>query len=674
MAMMPQTQSSSPGIIPGASGALPIPQIPDHELLRRIGAGSYGEVWLARNHTTGTLRAVKFVHRREFGDDGRPYQREFEGLLKFEPISRSHPSQLAILHVGQDEAAGCFYYLMELADAVEVPRPKSNVQSHPNTRLATSDVGLETLDSRPYAPHTLRSELKQRGALPITRCVEIGLALASALEHLHRQGLVHRDIKPSNIVFVKGVPKLADIGLVTDAGDGRSIVGTEGYLPPEGPGTARADLFSLGKVLYEASTGLDRRQYPQLPPELRARPDAAALIEFNEILLRLCAADAGDRYLTAEELRADLKLLEGGRSVRRKRTVERRVNLAKKLGIGAVALALLMTLLFLSGANHSHTPSPEADRLYILAQWYYNQLTPEAHKLAITYLNQALEADPKFLKPYRELTAIYVWNTGGLSANKEENHRRLKEIADKILATDFRLAEGHAALSYWLFLKQDWRGAEDEIVRAIELDPDYAHARDIYSFYLSMLGRTDEAQRQSERSQELDPTARTTAMVAAWPFMAARQFDKAVAQLLRAVELDKHFPEAHIFLGRCYEAQSNYLAAIEEFKTADLSFGGDADETAKLYARWREAYATTGERGYWQKKIEDLPKLSEDERPAREIAGCYARLGDTGKALDELEMNFNIINRHELKFDPLFDTLRDNPRFQALVRRSGLER
>src|SRR5262249_27074573 len=78
------------------------PPIPDHQILKRIGRGGYGEVWLARNCSTNTLRAVKIVFRHEF-DDERPYQREFEGLLKFEPVSRSHLSQLAILHIGRND-------------------------------------------------------------------------------------------------------------------------------------------------------------------------------------------------------------------------------------------------------------------------------------------------------------------------------------------------------------------------------------------------------------------------------------------------------------------------------------------------------------------------------------------------------------------------------------------
>src|SRR3954463_1457252 len=83
--------------------------VPDHEMLKLIGRGSYGEVWLARN-VMGTYRAIKVVHRDAFDND-RPYEREYEGIRKFEPVSRTHDSQVDVLHVGRNE--GSFYYVME---------------------------------------------------------------------------------------------------------------------------------------------------------------------------------------------------------------------------------------------------------------------------------------------------------------------------------------------------------------------------------------------------------------------------------------------------------------------------------------------------------------------------------------------------------------------------------
>src|SRR5437879_4585811 len=94
------------------------PSVPDHELLCRIGGGSYGDVWLAKN-AVGTLRAVKVVHRKSFDRDEH-FEREFRGLQKFEPLSRSHDGFVDVLQLGRNEEAGCFYYVMELADAAEM--------------------------------------------------------------------------------------------------------------------------------------------------------------------------------------------------------------------------------------------------------------------------------------------------------------------------------------------------------------------------------------------------------------------------------------------------------------------------------------------------------------------------------------------------------------------------
>src|SRR5687767_1109157 len=122
--------------VPASSEQRPAPQIPDHELLRCVGKGSYGEVWLARN-VMGAYRAVKIVYRRTFSDD-RPYEREFKGIQSFEPISRSHESQVDILHVGRNDAEGYFYYVMELAD-----------HERHGTEINPDD----------YSPKTLRTEL-----------------------------------------------------------------------------------------------------------------------------------------------------------------------------------------------------------------------------------------------------------------------------------------------------------------------------------------------------------------------------------------------------------------------------------------------------------------------------------------------------------------------------------
>src|SRR5256885_1915693 len=172
-----------------------------------------------------------------------------------------------------------------------------------------------------YTPRTLKHDLRTRGALPVAQCVQIALSLTRALEHLHAHGLVHRDIKPSNIIFVNGVPKLADIGLVTSVDASRSYVGTEGFAPPEGPGTPQADIYSLGKVLYELCTGKDRQDFPELPTNLDAMADREALLELNAVIAKACREDPRARYASAKAMHDELLLLQSGKSLARLHTM-----------------------------------------------------------------------------------------------------------------------------------------------------------------------------------------------------------------------------------------------------------------------------------------------------------------------------------------------------------------
>jgi WD40 repeat protein len=335
--------------------ATPPPPVPDHQIIARIGSGSYGEVWLARS-ITGALRAVKVVWRSRFSSE-RPYDREFHGIVQFEPISRLHPGVVNVLHVGRDDAAGCFFYVMELADNAHAQSETRNADwpRLPSPPIAQSAGGIPNS----YSPRTLASELK-RTRLPIGDAVSLGVQLAGALGHLHRHGLVHRDVKPSNVIFVHGQAKLADIGLVTGIHEERSFVGTEGYIPPEGPGSERADLFGLGRLLYEAATGKNRFDFPGLPDDLDRWPksDRDALIELNEILMRACDPDPKKRHSNAAELAGDLNLILAGRSVRRAYRIERRLRGA--MVVSATASVLVFAAIFLNWFQHWQREKSEA--------------------------------------------------------------------------------------------------------------------------------------------------------------------------------------------------------------------------------------------------------------------------------------------------------------------------
>ena len=264
----------------------PPPPIADHELLSCVGTGSYGEVWLARHNLLGIYRAVKIVQRARFDSD-KPFEREFQGIKKFEPISRTHPGLIAVLHVGRNGAeTGCFYYIMEVADDVKTG---------------------QRIDQATYKPCTLASEIDRRVRFPLADCTRIAGALCSALSHLHDQGLVHRDIKPSNIIFVNGVPKLADVGLVTSSGEWVSDVGTTPYMPREGLGKPTGDIFALGKVLYQMATGNGPNAFPELPTELDDQV-VPEVMKLNPIFLKACDPNPQRRYQSASEMRAALEL------------------------------------------------------------------------------------------------------------------------------------------------------------------------------------------------------------------------------------------------------------------------------------------------------------------------------------------------------------------------------
>ena len=406
----PPAGAPSSGLALGTASAKPT--VPDYELLRCIGRGGYGEVWLARSTATDVLRAVKVVWRKGFEDD-RPFHREFEGLQHFERLSREHPSQLALFHIGRSQAGDYFYYIMELADDLSAECRVRNAESNPpaastpHSELRAPDSA--TLTPHSYAPHTLRAELAH-GRLPPDRVLRIGLALAEALGHLHAKGLVHRDVKPSNVIFVNGRPKLADIGLVTDSSDTISIVGTEGYLPPDGPGTPQADLFALGKVLYEAATGRDRRQFPQLPPDVGDWPEEEKIFEINEILLKACAPNSSERYTSAEEMRADLALLGEGKSIRRKRTCQHIWTASKKASLafiilGVLAVNLILAVRQFTRSEYSSDGPPStntvANALCAKAMLILRSDNTLQFAEAYTNFHQAIELDARFARPVR---------------------------------------------------------------------------------------------------------------------------------------------------------------------------------------------------------------------------------------------------------------------------------
>ena len=669
-----------PGSQPSTTDSQP-PPVPDHELLRRIGTGSYGEVWLARS-ALGTLRAVKVVHRASFDHD-QPFEREFKGIQKFEPVSRSHEGLVDILQVGRNDAEGCFYYVMELADDGSESRlqPEEVPKVSRRNNDATPDrlkAGLQT-----YLSRTLRADLKRRARLPVSECLDIGLALASALAHLHKNGLVHRDIKPSNIIFVGGAPKLADIGLVADISEARSFVGTTGFIPPEGPGTAQADLYSLGKVLYEISTGHDRQDFPALPPNLRELPDADALIEFNEIVVKACAPDLRQRYQSAQEMAADLALLQEGKSVRRTRVHQRLWSQVKKAALGLVLLALVIAGVARVARQTQRNEAAEggppsknelANALCDKALRNLRGDNQRGFPEVYTNLHRAIDLDPHFARPYVGLLELVRReHLTGVKYLPEDNERsytqRLVELAPESAAAQC----GEAGIA---FFDWDFPAAERHVRRAIRIDPDYEFPHTTYGYMLNCWGRPVEARRELEIARRLNPSKVQIHRTLAHSYYVERDFPRAIEMYRAAINWQPRDLPAQECLGRAYRALGDYEKAIDRFEAMESLESGKTPQVAARFDWLRQAFRENGARGYWQEEWNQAPTNGFYQR-----ARILARLGDT-----DTDGVFNLLNQayqaHErdgpvqdwltsLVFDEVWDSFRHDPRFQEMLDKIG---
>ena len=256
-----------------------MPQCGQWRLVREIGHGAYGVVYLAVG-SDGKRAAVKVCRREEIGEER--YARELRGARLYSAIPRT--TGLVCMKELVEEPWG-FYSVMDLAD---------------------HEFDGETSEDT-YRPKTLASILGGVKALPLDESVKLGIALAKGLETLQRHHLLHRDIKPGNVIYVCGRPVLSDPGLIVEESEAASLVGTPGYVPPENFTAAVGDIYSLGLTLKAASFGR-RIEDIDKGPALEADTSAAQFPAWWRILNKATDPTPSRRYQSAKAL---LKELEG---------------------------------------------------------------------------------------------------------------------------------------------------------------------------------------------------------------------------------------------------------------------------------------------------------------------------------------------------------------------------
>lgn len=639
--------------------------IPEHSLICPIARGAYGEVWLARN-AVGTLRAVKIV-LRDRHTSRESFEREFKGLQKFEPISRTHDGLIDILTLGMLPDDAGFYYVMELADAAGegLERSKPGDGATPTSRPPISQ--LETPGA--YQPHTLRSDLAQ-GRLPVARVLELGLALAEALAELHTQRLVHRDIKPSNIIFVNGRPKLADIGLVTDASDQCSIVGTEGYIAPEGPGAPRADIFALGKVLYEALTGLDRRRYPEMPGEIRDLPDRKLIFELNEIILKACAADARQRYASAEAMLADFRHLSEGNSVRRRRTWQQTRRFALRFAVAAAIFITIGAFLFNSELSMRwqslRVDKAKSAELYRKAR-AMTIVSKERFAQAVLLFNEALAYDPNYAPSHSGRANAFVQAAGWLMEPKAAMSEA-KRSAEYALKLDPDDREALVVIGCVKMDNRDWSAAERDFRRALAVDENYHRAQFYYAYFLRVVGRMKEARELTDRALARQPDNGLLQWGAVYQSCAERQFERAIGELRKfyGVEINR-WPASELSI---YGWALMHVGRFDEAIHA-LQAGQSLVEQPWVTAHLAWAYGNSGRRARAAELVAELERLSRATVvSSADLAIAYMGIGDQAQALKRLT---NAVEKEgwcgsmlDLMTSPIWDEVRLNPQFTAL--------
>ena len=319
-----------------------------------------------------------------------------------------------------------------------------------------------------------------------------------------------------------------------------------------------------------------------------------------------------------------------------------------------------------------HTENPEAYRLYLKGGHHWNRWTEEAFYKAIEYFQLAVEKDPSYALAYAGVADSYVLLGWNCYLPPKEAFSKGKADAMTALRLDPDLAEAHTALAalFWLHDWQ-WKDAETEFKRSLQLGPTYATANHWYAEYLMTMGRNEEAMARIEHSQELDPLSLIINVAVAWALYHARRYEAAIEQLRQTLELDPNYPVSYWILGLLLRKTGHYELAIREGEKGVKLSGG----SPLLRAALAHTLAAAGRTKEALQTLDDLEKLAKHRYVSPYFfAGVHIGLGEDDCAIEYLEKAYEERSHWliYLHIDPSMDSLRYNARFKDLLRRVAL--
>lgn len=313
-----------------------------------------------------------------------------------------------------------------------------------------------------------------------------------------------------------------------------------------------------------------------------------------------------------------------------------------------------------------HPINPEAYDAYLKGRYYWNRRPAELGR-AIHYFEQAMSKDPGYSAAHAGLADCLTSLTALGIAPVNEGSDRAKRLAQKAFEIDNSSAEACTALAYATLYEYDFATAEKGFERAIQLNPLYAFAHEMFGCYLGWMGRYEESYTEVQRALRLEPRSSIFNAFLAIIYLYARRYDQAIEQCQKALELDPNLASAWGFLGWAQSCKLRHEDAIASLRKTCQIWPG-----ASPIAWLGEAYAAAGYRDEAHKVLRQLEELSKQlyVTPYGR-ARIYAALGETDETFKWLETayqqraNWMVL----LKIDPCFDNLRSDPRFQDLMRR-----
>jgi adenylate cyclase len=316
------------------------------------------------------------------------------------------------------------------------------------------------------------------------------------------------------------------------------------------------------------------------------------------------------------------------------------------------------------------TENPEAHRLYLLGRYEFAKYTQTGWNNAIRYYEQALRLDPNYALAYCGLADNYAY-MGSVVMPEKDAIAKEKEFAQKALELDPELAEAHMSVALALVAAFDWRNGLKEFDRALELNPNLAFAYELQAWTVNGLGRFGEAISKTRKAVELDPLNPFFQMSLSFYLYWARQYDEAIVQARKTLEMDPNSTISHVLLGLSFLKKGDTAGAIAELQKTKAP-----DPGAWYQGFLGYAYAISGDRAKAEQSLHELEDLAKRQYVSpTAFVTIYLGLANKEKALDWLEKAYEEQDSAcwYLKIDQIYDGVRNEPRFQAILKKIGLE-